>query len=93
MRIDAYNAVNQIYQTNAAAKTASVAKKQSASDKFEISSEAKTYQAAKAAVSQADDVRADKVAMIKAQMEAGTYHVSAQAVAEKMMSKVETLTF
>ncbi|MDO5402252.1 MAG: flagellar biosynthesis anti-sigma factor FlgM [Eubacteriales bacterium] len=93
MRIDAYNAVNQIYQTNAAAKAYGAAKKQSVSDKFEISSEAKTYQTAKAAVSQADDIRADKVARIKAQMEAGTYNISAAAVADKMMNQVTTLTF
>lgn len=93
MRIDAYNAVNQIYQTNAVSKANSVSKAKSASDKFEISSEAKTYQTAKAAVSAASDVRTDKIAEIKAQMEAGTYHISSEAVADKMMNQVTTLTF
>lgn len=93
MRIDAYNAVSQIYQANSTAKAQSVKKSHSTSDKFEISSEAKTYQTAKSAVSEAPDVRADKVAQIKAQMEAGTYHISAAAVADKMLSQVTTLTF
>lgn len=93
MRIDAYNAVNQIYQTNAVSKSKSVSKVESANDKFEISSEAKTYQTAKSAVSEASDVREDKIAEIKARMEAGTYCISSEDVAEKMLNQVTTLTF
>lgn len=93
MRVDAYNAVNQIYQTNAAAKMQTTAKKTSENDKFEISSEAKTYQTAKAAVKDAPDVRPDKVAEMKAKMQSGTYYVSSEDIAEKMMNQVTTLTF
>ena len=44
MRIDAYNAVNQIYQTSQISKAKTAAKTSSVSDKFEISDTAKTYQ-------------------------------------------------
>ena len=37
MRIDAYNAVNQIYQTSQISKAKTAAKTSSVSDKFEIS--------------------------------------------------------
>ena len=43
MRIDAYNAVNQIYQTSQISKAKTAAKTSSVSDKFEISDTAKTY--------------------------------------------------
>ena len=89
MRIDAYNAVNQINQTSqiSKAKTASV------SDKFEISDTAKTYQTARTAVSKASDVREDKIADIKARMAAGTYNISSEAVADKILNNISTLTF
>ena len=50
MRIDAYNAVNQIYQTSQISKAKTAAKTSSVSDKFEISDTAKTYQTARTAV-------------------------------------------
>lgn len=89
MRIDAYNAVNQIYQTSQISK----AKTSSVSDKFEISDTAKTYQTARTAVSKASDVREDKIADIKARMAAGTYNISSEAVADKILNNISTLTF
>ena len=50
-------------------------------------------QPAKAAVSEASDVRLDKVNDIKARIAAGTYNISSEAVAEKMLGSVSTLTF
>lgn len=89
MRIDAYNAVNQIYQTSQISK----AKTSSVSDKFEISDTARTYQTARTAVSKASDVREDKIADIKARMAAGTYNISSEAVADKILNNISTLTF
>ena len=93
MRIDAYNAVNQIYQTSQIRKGKATAKKSSASDKFEISDTARTYQTARTAVSAASDVREDKIADIKARMAAGTYNISSEAVADKILNNISTLTF
>lgn len=93
MRIDAYNAVSSVYQTNAYAKSRNTAVKKSDNDKYEISATAKFYQIAKSAVTSASDVRMDKVNDIKARMEAGTYNISSEAVADKIMGSVSTLTF
>ncbi len=87
MRIDAYNAVNQIYQTSQISKAKTAAKTSSVSDKFEISDTART------AVSKASDVREDKIADIKARMAAGTYNISSEAVADKILNNISTLTF
>lgn len=84
MRIDAYNAISQVYQTNTNYKSKAVGKAYG-SDKVEISSFGKEYQIAKAAVSKAPDVREDKVAEIKAMMSAGTYHVSGMDFANKLV--------
>ncbi len=86
MRIDAYNAINQVYQANNAYK-AKAAKNGYSSDKVEISSIGKDYQTAKAAVAQASDVREDKIRQIKAMMEAGTYHVSGMDFANKIVEE------
>ena len=84
MRVEAYSAVNRIYQSGAASSTKKGGSTASYSDKLEISRTAKDYQTAKEAVSRTSEVREDKVAQIKAAMEAGTYRVSAQEVAGKM---------
>lgn len=92
MRIEAYNAVSQIYQTNT--KMAAKNNVNAASnDKFEISQTAKAYQVAKQAVSAAPDIREDKVAEIKAKMASGTYTVSAEDFAEKVLDDTSTITF
>ena len=89
MRIDAYNQISQIYQTN---KKQTVNKSNSVygSDKVEISQFGKDYQIAKQAVAQAPDVRADKVAEIKSQLDAGTYNVSNDDFAAKLAEKYGT---
>ena len=75
MRIDAYSAVNQVYQTNMQTKKETVEKKTSRDDKIEISQVGKDMTVAKKAISEAPDLREDKVKAIKEQMEAGTYSV------------------
>lgn len=84
MRIDAYSAVSQVYKTNANYKTKTASSAYS-SDKVEISSLGKDYQTAKAAVAQAEDVREDKIAELKAMISAGTYNVSGMDFANKIV--------
>ena len=87
MRIEAYNQVAQLYQTsntkntNAASKVNSMGR-----DQVQISSTGKDYQVAKAAVSESADIREDLVADIKARIKAGTYDVSTDDFAEKLLS-------
>ena len=79
MRIEAYNAISQVYQTNK--QTASNRNKnvKDTSDRIEFSETAKTYQTAKT--------------HIKAMMAAGTYNVSAAKIADKLINNKSTLTF
>lgn len=93
MRIDAYNAVNQVYQANAKVKSSAAKAYTTADDQIEISESAKNYSTAKAAVTQASDVRADLVADIKARMASGTYQVSAGDIADRILSNQETIVF
>ncbi len=92
MRVDAYNAISQIYQTNTKMATKSKVAAYT-NDKVEISDTAKNYQVAKQAVAASSDVREDKVADIKAKMAAGTYNVSSEDFANKILSNAETLAF
>lgn len=86
MRIDALNQVSHLYQAN---KTKKISKSSETEkkDQFEISQSAKDYQTAKKALSQTPDIREDKVTEIKNAMNTGTYNVSAQEIADKMVSK------
>lgn len=93
MRIDAYNAISQIYQTNKVSGTKRTDGVTSFSDRLEFSQTAKSYQTAKAAVNNAPDVRQDKVAEIKAKISAGKYNISSEAVAEKILSNMNTIAF
>ncbi len=84
MRIDAYSQINQIYKTGSKAKTGKVART-SEKDKVEISSFGKAYQIAKNAVAKSPDVREDRIAEIKSKIDSGTYYVSNEDLAEKLL--------
>ena len=86
MRIDTYAQVQQLYQTKKVQK-AETAKKGSFSDQLQISNMGKDLQVAKSAVAQAPDVRADVVASLKEQINNGTYQVSGESFAEKVLEK------
>lgn len=85
MRIDAYNAVNQIYQTTAQVKKVDAEKKVQKDDKLEISQAGKDINVAKKAIKESPDVREDKIEAIKKQMAEGTYSVSTEALADKIL--------
>ncbi len=84
MRIDAYNKISQIYQTNAVKKTTKTAGAVAA-DQVEISRAAKDYQVARQSVANLQDVRTDKINDIKGRMESGTYNISMEEVADKLV--------
>ena len=63
-------------------KTANVGAK---TDTVDISDAAKRVSAARDELDRIPDVREDKVAELKAQVENGTYKVNAEEVAEKML--------
>lgn len=86
MRIDAYAQVQQLYQTKKTQKTQQ-ANRPSFADKLQISSMGKDIQTAKTAVAQSPDVRSEVTAPIKAQIQSGTYNVSGESFAEKILEK------
>ena len=90
MRIEAYNQVQQIYQSqkvNRSQKTGKVA----STDRLQISSFGKDIQTAKAAVAGASDIREDVTAPIKARIQSGIYQVSPESFAEKLLKKYEEM--
>lgn len=92
MRIDAYNQIAQIYgatrsnNTQAVKKTGSMGR-----DEVQISSAGRDIGTAKSAVAAASDIRTDKVNDIKAQIKNGTYSVSTEDFASKLMEKYNSL--
>lgn len=86
MRIEAYTQMQQVYNTKKTART-ETARKPSFADAVQISSIGKDIQTAKQAVANAPDVREDLVAPLKARIEAGTYSVSAEQLADKLLSQ------
>lgn len=87
MRIDAYMQVSQLYKTNKT-KRGLKSDKEESRDSLEISDFGSAYQVAKQAASQGPLVREDRVRDIKARMEAGTYNVSAEDVADKLADQL-----
>lgn len=84
MRIDAFNRVSQLYQSNSTKKLTSTSKS-SNPDSVEISRLGRDIQTAKAAVEKTPSVRTEKVADIKARMDAGTYKTDMDALADKLL--------
>lgn len=92
MRIDAYNQVAQLYQTTSTKSTKSttgVAK--TPRDQVQISSTGRDYQVAKSGVAEAADIREDLVADVKSRLKAGTYEVSTDAFADKLLAQFNSI--
>ena len=88
MRIDAYNQIAQAYGVQKTYNTQKANKPASmGSDQLSISQAGYSYQTAKAAVSGASDVREDKVAQLKAQIQNGTDSVNPDDFASKLLEK------
>ncbi|MDE6875503.1 MAG: flagellar biosynthesis anti-sigma factor FlgM [Lachnospiraceae bacterium] len=85
MRIDAFNRVSQLYQANSTKKTLNTGKKGNP-DRVEISQMGQDVQAARAAVAKAPDIREDRVAAIRERMDAGTYTLDMDALADKLLT-------
>ena len=86
MRIEAYNQINQIYSAKKPVKT-SKANSVSRTDQVQISSFGKDIQTLKQAIANTPDIREDKTASIKAKVNSGTYDVSENDFASKLLEK------
>lgn len=87
MKINQIRQITEVYGATSKRPVKQAGVKPGAKDKLEISAEAKHFQTALKAAKQSPDVRADKVDKIKAQIASGTYNVSAEEVAKKMMAQ------
>lgn len=86
MKINQVQQVSEIYAATATRKVAPKTQQAGKKDQLEISAQAKHFQTALKAAKEAPDIRTEKVAKIKEQIDSGTYNVSAEAVAKKMMA-------
>ena len=86
MRIGNYQMIQQIYNTTKPTGTTK-AQKKGFSDVVSISNAGKDVSAAKAAVAASPDVRTELVDSIKSRIQAGTYDVSADDFADKLVAK------
>ena len=85
MRIEAYNQIGQVYapkKTYGTTKTNSVSRM----DQVQISSIGKDIQTVKQAVANAPDIRENLTAPIKTKVQNGTYDVSTDDFASKLMA-------
>lgn len=88
MRIEAYTKIQQVYNTtvtNKSQRTATARK----SDQLQLSTFGKDSQLAKQAVMTSPDVREDLVASLKERLRDGSYDVSIESFADKLMAKYE----
>ncbi|MCR5255849.1 MAG: flagellar biosynthesis anti-sigma factor FlgM [Acetatifactor sp.] len=90
MRIEAYTQVQQLYQSQAVSKANKIDAVK-ATDRVSISSIGKDIQTAKAALAGAPDVRESLTAPIKAQIDNGTYSVSNESFAAKLLQKYDEM--
>ena len=90
MRIEAYSQIQQIYNTNRTTKTQEK-KNVRPTDQLQISSMGRDMQIAKEAARAASDIREEVTAPLKASIEAGTYHVSTESFADKLLSEYEEI--
>lgn len=90
MRIEAYTQVQQLYSSTKVQKEQNV-RKQGKLDQVQISSTGLDIQAASAAVKGSADIRYDVVEPLKKAVSEGTYNVSGETFAEKLIKKYEEL--
>ncbi len=90
MRIESYTQVQQLYNTKKTTKLQG-SSRLAVSDQIQISSIGKDIQTAKNAVAASDDIREELTAPLKASIANGTYQVSGESFAEKLMKKYEEI--
>ena len=91
MRIESYSQIQSLYQTSRVSNTQKVKGTAATTDKVSISSIGKDMKTAKDALKASPDVRADLVNSVKSRVQDGTYNVSAESFADKLLQKFQEL--
>ena len=89
MRVDAFAQIQSMYNLGNKNKQVKAETTKSFSDQLQISSIGKDLRTAKQAVASTSDVREDLVADIKSKIDAGTYSVDSDSLAEKLFAKFD----
>lgn len=84
MRVDSFAQIQSMYNLGNQNKQVKKDTTRSFSDQLQISSLGKDMRTAKQAVASASDIREDLVGDIKSKIEAGTYSVDSDSLAEKL---------
>lgn len=87
MRVDSFAQIQSMYNLGNKNKQVKNDSVRSFSDQLQISSIGKDIQTAKQAVAAASDVRTDLVGDIKSKIDAGTYSVDSDSLAEKLFAQ------
>ncbi|MCQ2519419.1 MAG: flagellar biosynthesis anti-sigma factor FlgM [Lachnospiraceae bacterium] len=90
MRIEAYTQVQQAYNSSKVRREQNVVRK-GPTDQVQISSMGMDMQVAKASVKAASDIRYDVVEPLKKAINEGTYDVSGESFADKLLKKYEAM--
>ena len=90
MRIEAYSQVQQLYSSQKVSRENSVQKK-GQHDQVQFSTQGLELQKATAAVKGASDIRYDVVEPLKKAIQDGTYNVSGDSFADKLLEKYAAL--
>ena len=86
MRIQSYIQVQQMYNTQKPNRTQK-STQTSFSDKLQISTLGKDIQTAKMALANTSDIREDRIADIKSAIQDGSYEVSSESFADKLLER------
>lgn len=87
MRIDAFAQIQSMYNLGNKNKQVKSETTKSFSDQLQISSIGKDLRTAKQAVASSSDVREELVSNIKSKIDAGTYSVDSDSLAEKLFAQ------
>lgn len=87
MQIHKIHKASEIYGSSTVKKVPSKEIKSMGKDEISISDTAKYFQLAFKAAKASSDIRVEKVENLKRQIESGNYNVSAQEVADKIISR------
>lgn len=88
MRVDAFAQIQSMYNLGTKNKQVKTEPTKSFSDQLQISSIGKDLRTAKQAVAASADIREDLVGNIKSKIDAGTYSVDSDSLAEKLFAKI-----
>ena len=91
MRIESYSQIQSLYQTSRVSNAPKVKAGNVGTDKVSISSIGKDMKTAKDALKATPDVRAELVDSVRSRVQDGSYNVSAESFADKLLKKYQEL--